>query len=75
MTTLVSTFPPLARYCLGLGDDALVMSHRLGEWIARAPQIEEDLALGNIALDLLGQARALLTRAGELAPAAAPTED
>ncbi len=75
MTALVATFPPLGRYCLRLGDDALVMSHRLGEWIANAPQIEEDLALGNIALDLLGQARALLTRAGELAQDASPTED
>lgn len=53
-------------YLLGLGDDALVYGQRLGEWLTRAPQIEEDLALGNIALDLLGQARALLTRAGEL---------
>jgi ring-1,2-phenylacetyl-CoA epoxidase subunit PaaC len=62
--------PPEARYCLRLGDDALVMAQRLGEWLASAPQIEEDMALGNIALDLLGQARALLTRAGELSAAA-----
>lgn len=55
-----------ARYCLQLGDDALIYAQRLGEWIARAPQIEEDMALGNVGLDLLGQARALLTRAGEL---------
>ncbi|HZI96672.1 MAG TPA: 1,2-phenylacetyl-CoA epoxidase subunit PaaC [Actinomycetales bacterium] len=55
-----------ARYCLGLGDDALVLAHRLGEWLSRAPQIEEDMALGNIGLDLLGQARTLLTHAGEL---------
>lgn len=55
-----------ARYCLHLGDDALVYAQRLGEWISRAPQIEEDMALGNIGLDLLGQARVLLTRAGEL---------
>ncbi len=56
----------LADYVLGLADDALVYTQRLGEWISRAPQIEEDLALGNIALDQLGQARALLTRVGEL---------
>lgn len=62
----VDTLPPTARYCLRLADDALVMAQRLGEWLASAPQIEEDLALGNIALDLLGQARSLLTRAGEL---------
>jgi ring-1,2-phenylacetyl-CoA epoxidase subunit PaaC len=53
-------------YVLRLGDDALVMSQRLGEWIAASPQLEEDVAVGNIALDLLGQARSLLTYAGEL---------
>jgi len=56
----------VATYALRLGDDALVASHRTGEWIASAPQLEEDVALGNIALDLLGQARALLTYAGSL---------
>lgn len=55
-----------AAYCLQLGDDALIYGQRLGEWISRAPQIEEDMALGNIGLDLIGQARVLLTRAGEL---------
>jgi ring-1,2-phenylacetyl-CoA epoxidase subunit PaaC len=54
----------LAAYCLMLGDDALVMSHRLQEWCARAPELEDDVALANIGLDLLGQARLLLTRAG-----------
>jgi ring-1,2-phenylacetyl-CoA epoxidase subunit PaaC len=54
------------RYLLGLGDDALVYAQRLGEWLTHAPQIEEDMALGNVGLDLLGQARALLTRAGEV---------
>lgn len=53
-------------YLLSLGDDALVYAQRLGTWIAHAPQIEEDMALGNVALDLLGQARSLLTRAGEV---------
>ncbi len=56
----------LADYVLGLGDDALVAAQRTGEWIAAAPQIEEDVALGNIALDLLGQARSLLAYAGTL---------
>lgn len=65
---------PVARYCLALGDDALVLAQRLGEWLSRAPQIEEDMALGNIALDLLGQARTLLGRAGELEAAATGTE-
>jgi ring-1,2-phenylacetyl-CoA epoxidase subunit PaaC len=55
-----------AAYALRLGDDALILAQRLGEWIASAPQLEEDVAIGNIALDLLGQARALLTHAGEL---------
>ncbi|GII78569.1 phenylacetate-CoA oxygenase subunit PaaI [Sphaerisporangium rufum] len=54
----------LAGYCLMLGDDALVMSHRLQEWCTRAPELEEEVALANIALDLLGQARLLLSRAG-----------
>jgi ring-1,2-phenylacetyl-CoA epoxidase subunit PaaC len=55
---------PVAFYALGLGDDALVLAHRLGEWIANAPELEEDVALGNIGLDLLGHARSLLTYAG-----------
>src|SRR5947208_45398 len=55
----------LAAYCLALGDDALVMSHRLQEWVTNAPELEEELALANIALDLLGQARLLYTRAGQ----------
>lgn len=53
-------------YLLAVADDALVYSHRLSQWVSRAPQLEEDVALANIALDLLGQARPLLTRAGEL---------
>lgn len=56
----------LTGYVLSLADDALVAAQRMGEWIAAAPQIEEDVALGNIALDLLGQARSLLTYAGSL---------
>jgi ring-1,2-phenylacetyl-CoA epoxidase subunit PaaC len=56
----------LFAYTLRLADDALIGSQRMGEWIASAPQIEEDVALGNIALDLLGQARALLTYAGQI---------
>src|SRR5690242_12433290 len=49
-----------------LADDALILSQRLAEWCSRAPELEEDVALANIALDLLGQARLLLTRAGEV---------
>jgi len=65
-TADTSTMTVAAAYCLQLGDDALIYAQRLGEWISRAPQIEEDMALGNVGLDLLGQARVLLTRAGEL---------
>ncbi|MFE6777751.1 1,2-phenylacetyl-CoA epoxidase subunit PaaC [Streptomyces sp. NPDC057702] len=50
---------------LALGDDALVLSHRLGEWAGHAPVLEEELALANIALDLLGQARVLLSLVGD----------
>ncbi|MFF0054225.1 1,2-phenylacetyl-CoA epoxidase subunit PaaC [Streptomyces microflavus] len=50
---------------LALGDDALVLSHRLGEWAGHAPVLEEDVALANIALDLLGQARVLLSLVGD----------
>jgi ring-1,2-phenylacetyl-CoA epoxidase subunit PaaC len=57
----------LAEYCLMLGDDALVCSHRLTEWVTNAPELEEEVALANIALDLLGQARVLLARAGHVA--------
>ncbi|MFF0137006.1 1,2-phenylacetyl-CoA epoxidase subunit PaaC [Streptomyces sp. NPDC005227] len=60
MTTTVNTTAALA-----LGDDALVLSHRLGEWAGHAPVLEEEVALANIALDLLGQARVLLSLAGD----------
>jgi ring-1,2-phenylacetyl-CoA epoxidase subunit PaaC len=54
----------LAAYCLMLGDDALILSHRLQEWCTHAPELEDELAIANIGLDLLGQARVLLARAG-----------
>jgi len=56
----------LFRYVLRLGDLSLVLGQRLGEWIGHAPAIEEDLGLANTALDLVGQARLLLTYAGEI---------
>jgi ring-1,2-phenylacetyl-CoA epoxidase subunit PaaC len=56
----------LAAYCLMLGDDALIYSHRLSEWVSHAPELEEEVALANTALDLLGQARVLLARAGHV---------
>lgn len=53
-----------AEYALRLADDALVLAQRLSMWITRAPELEEDVALANIALDLLGHARSLLHYAG-----------
>ena len=56
----------LCRYVLRLGDTSLVLGQRLGEWIGHAPALEEDLGLANLSLDLIGQARLLLSYAGEL---------
>ncbi|MGP4114908.1 1,2-phenylacetyl-CoA epoxidase subunit PaaC [Streptomyces sp. 4N509B] len=55
----------LAEACLALGDDALVSAQRLAEWCTRAPELEEEVALANIGLDLLGQARLLYARTGQ----------
>lgn len=57
-------FPETAAYALQLADDSLILSQRLGWWISRAPEMEEDIALGNIALDILGHARFFYTYAG-----------
>ncbi len=60
-------FPnPLVEFVLRLGDDRLVLGHRLSEWCGHGPILEEDIALANIALDLVGQASALLKLAGEI---------
>jgi ring-1,2-phenylacetyl-CoA epoxidase subunit PaaC len=59
-------FTPPVQYLLRIADTALILSHRLSEWAGHAPVLEEDLALANMALDLIGQARALLTHAGAL---------
>ncbi|MEV7096877.1 1,2-phenylacetyl-CoA epoxidase subunit PaaC [Amycolatopsis sp. NPDC051045] len=64
----------LSAYCLMLGDDALIFSHRLQEWCTNAPELEDEVAIANIALDLLGQARLLLARAGK-ADGSSRTED
>lgn len=73
-TTVPAGLDPagLAEQCLFLGDDALVMSHRLSEWCSNAPDLEDDIALANIALDLLGQARLLLSRAAAADPSLVP---
>jgi ring-1,2-phenylacetyl-CoA epoxidase subunit PaaC len=60
----------LTAYCLMLGDDALIMSHRLQQCCTNAPELEDEVALANIALDLLGQARLLLSRAAAAEEAA-----
>jgi ring-1,2-phenylacetyl-CoA epoxidase subunit PaaC len=52
-------------FALRVADDALIAAQRLGEWSARAPEMEEDIALSNIALDQLGVARALLSTVGD----------
>jgi ring-1,2-phenylacetyl-CoA epoxidase subunit PaaC len=84
-----TTVPPgvdaraLARECLALGDDALILSQRLALWVSNAHELEDEVALANIALDLLGQARLLLARAAQAdaslrppnAPAHIPDED
>ena len=57
---------PATQYLLRIGDSCLILAQRLGEWCGHAPILEEDIAMSNIALDLIGQARAVLTRAGEV---------
>ncbi|KZK29987.1 phenylacetic acid degradation protein [Delftia sp. GW456-R20] len=57
---------PEVQYLLRLGDTCLILAQRLGQWCGHAPILEEDIAMTNMALDLVGQARSLLTRAGQL---------
>src|SRR3954467_13504119 len=59
MTTITAADTPLVQYTLRLADNALVLGHRLSEWCGHAPMVVEDIALANIALDLIGQARSL----------------
>lgn len=62
----------LAQYCLMLGDDALISAQRLIEWVTRAPELEQELGMANMALDLLGQARLLFARAAAADPTVVP---
>jgi ring-1,2-phenylacetyl-CoA epoxidase subunit PaaC len=73
-TTLVTGVDgaDLAAYCLMLGDDALIAAQRLAQWCTNAPELEEEVALANIGLDLLGQARLLLARAAAANPRTVP---
>src|ERR1700749_601811 len=57
---------PLVLYTLRRADDALILGHRLSEWCGHAPMMQEDMALSNIALDLIGQARELYTYAAKV---------
>ena len=57
---------PEVQYLLRIADTHLILAQRLAEWCGHAPVLEEDIALANMALDLVGQSRALLTRAGQL---------
>lgn len=66
MTQITVTRAEHLEYILRIGDNALILGQRLSEWCGHGPVIEEDLALTNIALDLIGQARLLLTHAGQL---------
>jgi ring-1,2-phenylacetyl-CoA epoxidase subunit PaaC len=65
-TSAPITSAPAVQYVLRLADTCLILAQRLGEWCGHAPVLEEDIALTNMALDLVGQSRALLTRAGQL---------
>jgi ring-1,2-phenylacetyl-CoA epoxidase subunit PaaC len=64
--TIAADAPPLLRYTLRLGDTCLILGQRLGEWVGHAPAIEEDMALANLALDCVGQARLFLSYAAEI---------
>ena len=57
---------PLTRYVVRLGDDALIIGHRLSEWMSKAPFLEEDIALSNVALDFVGRARLFYQYGAEL---------
>jgi ring-1,2-phenylacetyl-CoA epoxidase subunit PaaC len=75
MTTIAVAETPLTLGVLRLADTALVHAHRLSEWCGHAPMLEEDLALANIALDLIGQARALYAYAAEVEGAGRSEDD
>lgn len=62
----MTTKDALINYCLRLGDTSLILGQRMGEWCSNGPLLEEDIAMTNIALDHIGQARTMLTYAGEL---------
>ncbi len=63
---MLASADPRAAWLMRLGDATLVLGHRLSEWLSRAPTLEEDIAMANLSLDLIGQTRAFYTRACEL---------
>ena len=65
----------LYKYCVSMGDDALIQSYRLSEWCRNAPILEEDLALTNFALDMTGRAQVLLAYAGKVEGAGRTDDD
>ncbi|WP_395686146.1 1,2-phenylacetyl-CoA epoxidase subunit PaaC [Caenimonas koreensis] len=69
------TLTPAVQYLLRIGDTALVLGQRIAEWTGHAPQLEEDIALANMALDLVGQSRAVLTYAGAVESAGHDEDD
>jgi ring-1,2-phenylacetyl-CoA epoxidase subunit PaaC len=66
VANIIVSETPLVLYTLRRADDALILGHRLSEWCGHAPMLEEDMALANIALDLLGQARELYSYAAKV---------
>ena len=65
-TSIPISQDPTVQYLLRIGDICLILAQRLSEWCGHGPVLEEDIALSNMALDLVGQARAVLTRAGQV---------
>jgi len=66
VTSITLSETPLVLYVLRRADDALILGHRLSEWCGHSPMLEEDMALSNMALDLLGQARELFSYAAQV---------
>jgi ring-1,2-phenylacetyl-CoA epoxidase subunit PaaC len=64
MQSITVQASPAVQYLLRIGDTCLILGQRIAEWCGHAPALEEDIAMSNMALDLIGQARALLTHAG-----------
>ncbi len=75
MTSISPSNAPLVQFLLRRADDALILGHRLSEWVGHAPMLEEEMALGNMGLDLIGQARSLYQYAGEVEGAGHSEDD